>query len=921
MQPWHQIKSPDYKLVYPTHFEPTAIKMSGFLDSIAPHINKGFTRTPQRIPIVLRTHSQYSNGEVVWAPKRMELITTPPVSTYADPWLKQLSVHESRHTAQISALRGGLTKVASVLFGEAGMGLGLLCVPTWYLEGDATMAETQFSEFGRGMQPSMSVDLRAMLMDSTRLNASSDEWECGSFRKYTPSVYTLGYQMVAAGERRYGTSFWEPAVEYAGKYPILFVPMRVYLKREAGVQITPMINSVMNELREWWRPHSAVPNNYDIVGRYNRSHVTYGPPVVSPSGAVIVTRSDFDTPVEWVALDSATHNERHLAWGTTPSSRPIVRGNKLYWTEYKPHPIWEYKSSSIVREIDITTKQHKSYGRGRSSYFVTPLGDNQLAVVSPDSLGGHDIVLYNNDFKETDRMCMPHQASVHGMAWDSITNTLAMIVLDDRGMWLGATTPRGDSIGPLRSLTDPSMVSISGLSASQGQLYYSSIASGKDEIHTFSLRDGIERRLTTSTLGAYMPTVRDSTLIFNSYTIHGMMLGERTTSHVGADTVHWSRLPRNTLNIPNAKWDVPKMSTIAMTDTVTTHRKRRYNSALRWFNVHSWAPIAVDIEKLINERTFNIGFGASVLFQSVLGDSYGSATYGWLNKSNWLTGSFVYAGLPVHIGIDAEYGGGKQSVYIPVDNSAEAMQRLDGRDNYTGVSLNLSLPLNFSGGSNLRLLQPSFSMTHYNALLYNPSTTDFDRGYQKYNLSLWWSSNRRSSLRSVVPRLGYALRTDISGAFGNRFGIVYSLYARGYLPGIGRNHSITLRAGMMYQTLSELNFNQKPLNPRGTNNIFGSRRYAANSIDYTMPLFYPDWGINGLIYFKRIWVNLFGDHSVGDYFAPQASTRTFRKYSYGGDIAVDVNFISSRSPITLKFTIAAPSDNRFYFGFGFSLNL
>lgn len=918
---WQQIKSPDYKLIYPDYFAPTAVAMSGFLDSITPYIGYGFTKKPQRIPIILHTENFRSNGEVVWAPKRMELMTSSPPDTYADPWLKQLAVHEARHVVQLSALRGGLTKVASVLFGQAGMGLGMLCVTKWFLEGDATMAETQFSEYGRGLQPSFNVDLRGMLIDEKSINISTDKWVCGSYKVYTPGIYSLGYHIVAAGERYHGPEMWGRAVEYAGKYPIMIVPMRIFLRREFGTGVTPLARRALSDLRDWWAPYTAMPNNYVTFTTPSRSHTTYGHAVIDSSGAVIATKSDFDTPTQIVSINPVTGHEKHLMWSTTPSSRPIIHNNKLYWTEYKPHPIWEYKNYSIIRELDLATGKRAKYGSRQTTYFVTPIGTDRFACVSPDSLGGSDLLLRDGRFRMVDKLRLGGLTSLHGLAWDSTTRTLAMILLDERGMWLGAVTPQGDTLGEIRPLTQPSMVSLSSLTASNGSLYFGSIASGKDEVHTLSLLSGVEQRLTTSSLGAYAPAVRDTAVVINTYTPRGMMLGMTSTSTIGCDTVQPSRLPSNILNIPGPKWKVPKMAEMPMDDTVTTHKTRRYNKALRWFNVHSWAPIAVDIDKLIDEHQLNMGFGMSLFFQSAMGDSYGSATYGWLNRSNWVSGSFTYAGLPVTIGIEADYGGGKQGVYIPVDNMGDVTVP-DNLQNYFRTSMNIGMPLNFSGGANLRLLQPSVSITHYNALLYNSSGEGgFDRGYQKYNFSLLWSNNRRASLRSITPRWGYAIRADVSGAFGSRFGTVYSLYARGYLPGFMKNHSITLRFGTMYQTLSELNFNQKPLVPRGTNNNYGTQRYAAASVDYSFPAFYPDGGINGVIYFKRIWFNVFGDYAIGDYFAPGASTRTVHKYSYGGDIAIDINLLSTETPFTFKFTLAGPSDNKFFFGVGLAFKL
>lgn len=930
---WRQIKSPHYKLIYPDYYAPTAVALAGFMDSIAPSITYGFTRTPQRLPIVLHTENLYSNGEVVWAPKRMELMTTAPAGDiYADPWLKQLAVHESRHVVQLSSLRHGLTRVASWLFGQAGTCVGMLVVPKWFLEGDATMAETQFSEFGRAYQPSFTVGMRALFAaDSANVDIKSDKWIAGSYRTYMPGIYEYGYQMVAAGERYHGSEMWGRAVEYAGEWPIFIVPLRIYLKRHHDTHLGELSRLALGDLYEHWKPYSSVEDSYPILtvpSRGGKAFTTYCDPVHTPLG-IIATKTDYDTPPRFVVVDTANFRDRTLRWIAPPSSRPILAGNKLWWTEFKPHPVWEYKTYSVVRSLDLSTGKRKTYGRWQANYFATPLtvdGRNFIATVSPDSLGGSDLVLHDaEDFRETDRLRFDLLTTLHGLAWDSATRTLAFIALGEEGMNLRRTTVSAEGmLMPVEDITAPSMVTISGLTADgNGHLYFSSIQSGKDEIHTIDLTspDYLERRLTASRFGAYSPSADSTGVLLTTYTADGYMVA-RTGKDTAEDTVLWSRLPENLLNIPAPSWNVPTMSSLPMDDSVTTHKIRKYNKALRWFNVHSWAPISADVNDLLNasERTLNVGFGASLFFQSVMGDSYGSATYGRLHGDNWLQASWTYAGLPVQITADVEYGGGKQGVYIPVNDYNAGIRAPVDPKNYLHVQGSLAVPLNFSGGSHFRLLQPSFTVIHYNSLLYDAAKTDFTRGYQKYQASLWWSDNRRASMRSITPRLGYALRADVTGAFNDRFGMIYSLYARGYLPGLMRNHSITLRAAGMYQTEAELGFTQKPLFPRGAYNGWVAKYYGAASFDYTFPLCYPDGGINGLIYFKRIWLNLFGDFSRGAYFAAGGSTRNREIWSYGGDIAFEVNAVGSTSPATVKFTLASPSNDKFYFGVGLALN-
>ena len=930
---WQQIKSPHYKLVYPDYYAPTAVALAGFMDSIAPAVTYGFTRKPQRLPIILHTENLHSNGEVVWAPKRMELMTTAPAGDiYADPWLKQLAVHESRHVVQLSSLRSGVTRVASWLFGQAGTCVGMLVVPKWFLEGDATMAETQFSEFGRAYQPSFTVGMRALFAaDSANVDLASDKWIAGSYRTYIPGIYEYGYQMVAAGSRYHGPEMWGRAVEYAGKWPIFIVPLRIYLKRHHDTHLHELSRLAMGDLYEHWKPYSAVADSYPTLTapQHKRSgFTTYSDPIHTPLG-IVAAKTDYNTPVRFVTIDTAANTERTLRWIAPPSSRPVLAGNTLWWTEFKPHPVWEYKNYSVVRRLDLTTRKRHIYGRWQAHYFVTPLtveGREFVATVSPDSLGGSDLVLHDaKDFRETDRLRFDLLTTLHGLAWDSTTRALAFIALGEEGMHLRRTSVTADGVlTPVEDITAPSMVTLGGLTANgKGQLYFSSIQSGKDEIHTLDLLspDLTERRLTASRFGAYSPSADSSEVLFTTYTVDGYMVAKSGTGAT-KDTVLWSRLPENLLNIPAPSWDAPKMSGLRMDDTSTTHKVRRYNKALRWFNVHSWAPVAADVNDLLNsdERTLNVGFGASLFFQSVMGDSYGSATYGRLHGDNWLQASWTYAGLPVQITADVEYGGGKQGVYIPADEYNEGIRAPGDLKNYLHAKGSLSVPLNFSGGSHFRLFQPSFTVTHYNSLMYDPDKAHFTKGYQKYQASLWWSDNRRASVRSITPRLGYALRADVTGAFNNRFGMIYSFYARGYLPGFMRNHSITLRAAGMYQTEAELGFTQKPLFPRGAYNGSAAKYYGAGSFDYTFPLCYPDGGINGVIYFKRIWMNLFGDFSWGAYFAAGGSTRNRDIWSYGGDIAFEVNVVGSTSPATVKFTLASPSNDKFYFGVGLALD-
>ena len=61
--------------------------------------------------------------------------------------------------------RRGWTKVASVLFGQNGLGGGAgLAMPRWFFEGDATFYETQLTNAGRGRTPDFDKEYRSLML-------------------------------------------------------------------------------------------------------------------------------------------------------------------------------------------------------------------------------------------------------------------------------------------------------------------------------------------------------------------------------------------------------------------------------------------------------------------------------------------------------------------------------------------------------------------------------------------------------------------------------------------------------------------------------------------------------------------------------------------------------------------------------------
>lgn len=126
----------------------------------------------------------------------------------------------------------------------------------------------------------------------------------------------------------------------------------------------------------------------------------------------------------------------------------------------------------------------------------------------------------------------------------------------------------------------------------------------------------------------------------------------------------------------------------------------------------------------------------------------------------------------------------------------------------------------------------------------------------------------------VTPR-GYVLSAAYAlNPTNGDFSDLVSFYGKLYTPGFAAHNSLTVAA--TYQTSvggfrnpageSFLSYKSARLIPRGfDSNDINSRNYFAASLDYQLPVWYPEGGIPSVLYFKRIRLNLGADYGQFEY--------------------------------------------------------
>jgi hypothetical protein len=589
----------------------------------------------------------------------------------------------------------------------------------------------------------------------------------------------------------------------------------------------------------------------------------------------------------------------------------------VWWTEFRSSTLWDERINSQLCWLDISTGKKGIVRTKEQLFYPSPTGDGELATVVYDYSGrfsirkGIEKALWQVDF--------PMGTEITGLAWDDATRGLWFIGLDDGGMWLGKVSESGyERVTPSRHIT------IGELRAGGGKLWFGSIASGKDEIHCYDLASGREWRVSSSKYGSFQPapTADGSRIALTTYDAGGYKLAVQSTDT--AVEQEQRELPLNLVNPDWARWNFLRMDSIVYTSdrTVKTQKQRSkpYSKLLNIFNFHSWLPLDFYPPTALQEMTLDVNLGATVMSQSLLSDMTSWVGYGWNHiGGSSLKGGLTYTGFGPQIDVGFTWGGADQAVYTPIPQGLPLKK-------YFSVNTGVSLPMVLGSGYNYRVLTPAVEYFYTNGVIFQyipPTTGIITRGVERVNFSLTYTQQTRTAHRDFLPRWGLAVRGNYVLNPTNRdFSSLYSLFARGYMPGVAPHHSTTLRASWqaMLGDTRPLSFQMKDVFPRGALYNFSTRRWASGSVDYQFPVWYLDAGIPSILYFKRLRINLFADYARWQ----DNSSAWHPLYSYGGDVIVDL--VPLRMPeastMTAKITIAKPSDRPGIVAmFGFSVPL
>ncbi|MEJ2005077.1 MAG: hypothetical protein P8X57_08975, partial [Cyclobacteriaceae bacterium] len=441
-------------------------------------------------------------------------------------------------------------------------------------------------------------------------------------------------------------------------------------------------------------------------------------------------------------------------------------------------------------------------------------------------------------------------------------------------------------------------------------IYYNSPKTGIDNIHALDLRTGNHYQVTKSRYGAYNPVISNDghDLIYNEHRLNGL-----DVVRTPIDPALWKLMPDTLQGAPKYFEPILSQEGANMVDSVpdVTYPADRYRKVTHMFNIHSWGPLAST-----SLNSIEVGIASrDVLSTTALSAGY---VYDQTEGTGSVYAQLSYQDLYPILDFGFERGSRNSDRGTLVNDLGEARDIVfDWKETsfYTGVRLpflltNSKMISEFTFSNRVGLTKvtefnnPDAFVDPRDSTIYQrivprlsapgDSIAFFledelsDGNLISNNLSFTYYALLKQSERDINSRYGIVLNGRwLTTPFGGDFsGKTLAARAIIYLPSplqltgwpAFKHHSLYFIGGWQ---LSDTDYrpdlyvfrNQIP-RPRGYSyRLFPDFIYGG--VNYTMPVFYPDFSLGPVLFIKRLRTNLFFDYGEGESKRYRYDTRNY----------------------------------------------
>jgi hypothetical protein len=927
---WNQLQTGPYKIIYPRGTDSLAFRYAWLLEQVTPHVMKSLQAATPSIPVVMHPYNVNSNGMVVWTPKRMELITTPPPSGSMHNWEKQLVVHETRHIAQMQRAGEHFFRAFSWLFGQQSEGVSVgLYFPRWLLEGDAVITETLLSSAGRGREAAFLMPYKAYFAENTTF--SYDKWRYGSFRHFIPDHYALGYMKLSVAMLNSAEEALSRIYTDITKYPYWPFIYGTTFKKNFGAYAVKLWDPAAAHFRNIWQQKDGTQYQWDPGTQLNRSvkdYVRYGSPalVVHEDGSehLYALKSSLALTTRLIRFDRHKPEiEKTICLTGNISGSLNACGPYLYWSETVSGYRWAHENYSVIMKYNAVTgrKEQLTY---KTRYFnPVPGPENKLlAAAFYKPQGGSQLHLLNAMTGELlEVIDIQNGEQITEIAWYN-KNTFIVMITGENGTGI---YKMDRTSGRQRVILPPAFHSLGGLQYADGKIYFKSDRfQNTDNIYSMNEDGSGILQLTRARFGAFDPLPAASPsgtfLYYTNYSSRGYQMTRLHPDSLVNDPVNFTREQPDPFIL--AEQSSFNADTLKVPDNIS-YPVKKYSKVLNAIRIHSWMPFYFNYDELENftfrEYYRSVAPGATVMSQNTLGTLV--STLGYSYHKGFHAGHLRvnYSGLLPVFTFRADVNDRFHTHTFTVPDNGQYNWTSDTLSTPSlEFSLRSYIPFTFNSHGWQRGIVPQVRYSISNDTYKHPRE-DKTIVNQMFQAGIQYYQMRSRAPRDIFPRLGFGLnvQTSFAPASDGLFTNILFMQAYGYLPGILRNQALKWSLGWQEQQDKDRFFYLGTFMaaPRGLDKRILAPKTFTASLDYAIPVWIGDPSIPDIIYIKRLQVIPFTDYMQ----ARQIDGIKNVYWSVGTDLLMDFHLfrIGVMLSAGVRYAYTCEQQHRFEFLFSF----
>lgn len=948
---WYSIETDNFKVIYPEGTDSLAREYASKIERfrIPVSLTSGYVSGQgdgRKMPVVLHAYNA-ANGSVAWAPKRMDLFTVP--SAYDPepmPWSTMLSVHESRHVTQ---MQFGMTKAMKPFgwaFGEMWNILVSLVYPgISNMEGDAVITETAWTPSGRGRTADF-LNYYWVAFDQGDFR-SWDKWRFVSQKHNAPNYYSLGYLTMGGFRYLYDCpEFMSEGYHLAARRPYNLGAFYTTAKKLTGKKFNKAFMEVCDTMYTLWNASAEARRPYipsEPVTEETRMYTDYTGSLTVGNDLYAVKQGHVDVPL-LVRIDS-TGKEHRISTMAYGSGRiqwsPYFR--RLYWSETKADKRWDLQTRSVVRYMEDGRKHTLKNPELLYNPAPKPL-EAHLAVTRYDVKGGSSLDIISGITGKTIRsFAAPDSLQLTETAW--IGNDVYATAVSDNGYGIYRIR-LDDSLkaeGGWKTVLEPQPVMIKDFCSYGEELMFTCDRTGVNELYHLDPSDGSLTQKTSTRYGSsdFQYSGDGQWLYYSSQTLNGKRIFRTSVDSLMNRPADFTVLHKYPIaeKVTQQERRIASERGTDMSPEVKISEPERYRKLPHMFNVHSWAPVYVNVDNIMNMSFDRIwqaaSLGATGIFQNRLATAVGEFGYSAhkdpYNSTKWrhsgharLTYSGLYPIIEARVNFN-DRGARQYSTYVYQDDG-QAKVELSSTElpvPYVEGILSAYIPFNFSSGGWYKGLIPKMTyrigndmfkksvavmdLEHVTGTGQDGELIDYQNPVFSYSIpgknvfrhsisgSVRAYTMQGTPNSAVYPRWGIGAETGASANLesSNLLAPMGYFYTYGYIPGIMREHGIKLTAMTQFKLNPDAVFGQTSVNflPRGLSSngsllswlSIRSNVTSKFTADYALPVFIGDLAIGGSFFsIKRLVLTPHFDCSfIGNN----------RLWSAGTDLVLDMHSI------------------------------